>query len=217
MTEVRETEMTDDPWHDAQRVESFAGEIRINRIRLIGIIVFYARHLIDVYMLRHDPAIAGAYHSRVTGVVVAWALLVAGLHWMLSQRRFDPSLKYIAVIWDLVMVTLLGVIAGPRHALVVLFFVVIATAPLRLSLKLVWVATVGAWIGYSIVLMWYAWVVIGWHQYYSHPELRIPRSQEAIFILALGAAGLCAGQSVRQMRRLVAGHAVVLQNTTMET
>ena len=198
-----------DPWPDAQRVEAFAGEVRVNRIRLLAIIIFFGRHLIDVWLHRHEAGIS-RYNAQVTGVVIAWSALVAVLHWDLSDRKTGPWTKYVAVIWDLAMVTLLGMFATPKSALITLFFVIIASAPLRLSLRLVWVATLGSWVGYAITLMYYAWYQIGWNVYYSTPELRIPRRDEAIFILALGVAGLFAGQAVRQMRRLVAGHAVAV-------
>jgi len=170
---------------------------------------------VDVYMLRGDPAVQ-AYHTKVTCIVLVWALFAAYLHWMLVRRRVDPALKYVAVIWDLMMVTLLamasGITGGPKSSLVLLYFVIVASAPLRLNLGLVWTATLAAMGAYCLVLMYYAWVVIGWSKYYA-PEnvgLRIPRSTEAIFLLALGAAGLMAGQVVRQARRLVAGYPVMV-------
>jgi hypothetical protein len=110
---------------------------------------------------------------------------------------------------DLVGVTLVGIAAGgPRSSLVALYFVVIASAPLRLSLGLVWAATVGAWGGYAALLMYYAWVVVGWERYYATPGLRIARTEEAAWVLAMGVAGLMAGQVVRQARRLAAGYPV---------
>jgi len=202
-------------WEAAQRIESWAGEIRVNRLRLAAIIVFYVRHLIDIYVNRENRSISGQYHVWVTVIVLAWGALVLWLHWALSQRRMGEKLKYISVIWDLAMVTLLGIVArGPQTPLMLLFFIVIASAPLRLSLRLIWVATLGAMAGYAVVLAYYAWWLVGYHKYYATPELRIPRSSEAIWILALGVAGLLAGQVVRQMRRISAGYAVAMGQET---
>jgi nitrate/nitrite transporter NarK len=204
-------------WPGAQRVEAWAGELRVNRIRLVALIVFYVRHLVDMYMLHAgppgahsaDPGVTARYHLGVTIIIILWGGMSAGLAWMLATRRVPPALKYVAVAWDLAMVTAIGVLAGePRSPLMLLYFVVIASAPLRLSLKLIYVATFGAWIGYAIVLAWYAWYLVGFDRYYATPELRIPRSHEVIMLLSLGAAGLMAGQVVRQARRLVGGHAV---------
>jgi hypothetical protein len=198
-------------WEAARRIESWAGEIRVNRLRLAAIIVFYVRHLIDIYVNPQNRSFSGRYHLWVTLIVLAWAALVLWLHWALSQRRMGEKLKYVSVVWDLAMVTMLGIVArGPQTPLMLLYFIVIASAPLRLSLKLVWVATLGAMAGYAIVLAYYAWWLIGWDKYYSTPELRIPHSTEAIWILALGVAGLLAGQVVRQMRRVCTGYPVAM-------
>ena len=214
MTETTENIQRPDErasWEAARRIESWAGEIRVNRLRLAAIIVFYVRHLIDIYVNPANRSLGGRYHLFVTLIVLAWAGLVLWLHWALSQRRMGEKLKYVSVVWDLVMVTLLGIVArGPQTPLMLLYFIVIASAPLRLSLKLVWVATLGAMAGYAVVLAYYAWWLIGWHKYYETPELRIPRNVEAIWVLALGVAGLLAGQVVRQMRRVSAGYAVAM-------
>jgi hypothetical protein len=199
-------QITADSWPDVKRVESFAGEIRVNRIRFAAIIIFYARHLLELWLSRHEASAFSRYNLEVTGVVIAWLALAVVLHWDLSDRKTGWWTKYVAVIWDLAMVTLLGMLGTPRSALLTLYFVIVATAPLRMSLPLVWVATLGSWVGYALVLIHYLWWVIGRDVYYSTPEVRIPRKDEAIFILALGAAGLCAGQVVRQMRRLISGH-----------
>src|SRR5438045_728639 len=73
-----------------------------------------------------------------------------------------------------------------------------------------WAGELGAMAGDAIVLAYYAWWLIGWEKYYSTPELRIPRSVEFIWLLAMGAAGLMAGQVVRQMRRVGIGYPVAM-------
>src|SRR5688500_9957029 len=133
---------TTSSWDDIQRVESWAGEFRVNAIRLIGIVVFYGRHMIQFLMAAPDSPVRGNYHLRVTYLAVLWAAGAALLHWHLVRRRNPPMLKYFSTAWDIVMIAMLCVFAGgPRTPLVMLFFVVIAMAPLRLSLSLVWFAT----------------------------------------------------------------------------
>jgi hypothetical protein len=120
-----------------------------------------------------------------------------------------PELKYASTLWDAAMIGLLCCIAGgPRSPLVLLLFPLIATAPLRMSLRLVWVATAAAMLAYLVVLGFYAWYRIGYAKYYATPELRIPRSEEAMYLLALLTSGLLAGQMVRQAKRLVGGYPV---------
>src|SRR5205085_5061587 len=135
----------------------------------------------------------------------AWAAAAFVLYWFLSRRRVPPSLKFVATFWDLSLLTLLLALTqgGPKSSLLVLYFLIIAAAPLRLSLPLVYVATLGSIAAYLVLLGHYIFVVIGVQDYYGD-RLRfgVPRTPEVIFILCLGAAGLPAGQSVRQARRL---------------
>src|SRR3954452_11395194 len=97
--------------NDASRIESWAGEVRVNMIRLVAIVLFYGRHLIDFFLHRSslNPSLI-AYHTRVTWLVGMWAVMVIYLHFRLSSRRVPPHLKYVAVAFDVTMITLLCVI-----------------------------------------------------------------------------------------------------------
>src|SRR5207253_8747637 len=112
-------------------------------------------------------------------------------------------LKYLVTAWDLVLITALLVLSrDPRTRLPVLYFLVIAAAPLRLALPLVYVATFGAMAGYLFFLGYLRfWLEV------PKPEPPGPIN-EVIFVLALGAAGILAGQVVRQARRVVYGYPV---------
>jgi hypothetical protein len=189
-------------------MEAFAGEVRVNRIRLAAILVFYVRHLIDVYVA-NAPGATGSYHLIVTAIVIAWTGMAVAMHWQLSSRRIGPRTRFLAVGWDLIMVTAMCVAAGgPQTPLVLLYFVIIATAPLRLSLPLVYFATIGAGVLYLLLLAYYAWYRIGFERYYATPELQIPRAHQAIFVLSLIVCGVLAGQMVRQARRIAMGYGV---------
>jgi hypothetical protein len=199
------------PWAQARKLEAYAGEVRVNFIRLLALVVFYAQHLVNVYVFKEG--VTPEFHTAVTALVLAWAAVVVGLHLCLTRRWMPDWLKYASTILDLTMITALGVLArDPRSPLTVLFFLAIATAPLRLSLGLVYVATLGAIAGYGVVLGYYVYIVIGSARYYAEPSgsIRVPRATELIMVLALGTAGFLAGQVVRQMRRLVQGHAVTI-------
>jgi len=92
-----------------------------------------------------------------------------------------------------------------------LFFVIVAAAPLRLLLPLVYATTVGVLAAALIVLGQYAFIRVPGELKVSYFDLppgdphRIPRVSELIFLLALGAVGLLGGQVVRQAQRLVQG------------
>jgi hypothetical protein len=196
-------------WDDARRPESWAGEVRVNLLRLLGITLFYARHLIEWLLAPADAPVRGSYHVSVTAIAIAWAGAAVVLHLWLRQRRYPEWLKYATTLLDAFMMTLLCAVAGgPLSPLVLLYFALIATAPLRLSVWLVYVATAAAVGGYLVLLGHYAWYQIGFHKYYSTPELRVPRRQEAIVLLAMLVCGLLAGQTVRQMKRLVLRYVV---------
>ena len=202
-----------DRWEDARRIESWAGETRVNLIRLAAIIGFYGNHLVQVHLLKDDQAVTGSFHGAVTTVTMAWALEVLALHVCLSRRYVPEALKYVATTCDLVLVTALLVIAAtPRSMLAVLYFLVIAAAPLRLSLRLVYVTTLGAMAAYILFLGYYKYFVAGLERYAADPE-RLTRTNQAIFVHALGAAGLLAGQAVRQARRLVEGYLVAVDRS----
>ena len=200
-------------WADARRVEGWAGEVRVNLIRLAALIAFYGHHLVNVYVLQGDPTLRGTYHATVTVVVLAWGFAVFVLYWCLSRRWVPPALKYVSTLWDLFLITALLVLTrdGPASPLILLYFLVVASSPLRLSLRLVYVATLGSVVAYLLLLGYYAFVLIGAERYYADSAVRIPRTHQVIVVLALGTAGVLAGQAVRQARRLVQGYPVAVE------
>jgi hypothetical protein len=203
---------SEDQWADARRIEAWAGEVRVNLIRLAAIVAFYGYHLINVFLIPGNQALRGTYHATVTSLVMAWAATVMVLYFCLSRRYVPPGLKYASTLWDILLITALIALPKdkPTSPLLTLYFVVIASSALRLSLRLVYVATLGSIVAYLFLLGFYAFWVVGSEAYYGKEGLRIPRAHEVIFILALGATGICAGQMVRQARRLVEGYPVTV-------
>jgi hypothetical protein len=209
---------TDIQWNDARRIEAWAGEVRVNLIRLVAILGFYGHHLVNVYFFRDDPSVVGPFHTAVTALMIAWAGEVLALHFCLTRRWLPPALPYAAVAWDILLITALLMLttvpaggdlgdlksADAKSWLAALYLLVIATAPLRLSLPLVYTATLGSMAAYLYFL--------GYVKYWLHLDdtQRLSRPNQVIFLLSLGAAGLLAGQMVRQARRLVHGYPVTV-------
>ena len=194
-------------------IEPWAGEVRVNLIRLAAILVFYGYHLLNVYILSDDPSVGGQFHASVSALVLAWSSEVLLLYFCLSRRWMPPGLKYMATGVDIIIITaVLMVSATPASPLVVLYFLVIAAAPLRLSLRLIYVATLGSMVGYILFVGYYALFAMGAERYYSDASVRIPRTNQVILVLALGAAGLLAGQAVRQSKRLISGYPVTVDD-----
>lgn len=201
-------------WADARRIEAWAGEVRVNLIRVAAILAFYGHHLLNVYIFRDDPTVGGRFHVAMTTLTVSWSIMAGVIYYLLSRRWVPPALKYAATAGDLALLTLLLAQAGGvQSPLVVLYFLVISAAALRLSLPLVYVTTLGAILSYLLLLGGYAWYQIGLEEYYANPAVRIPRTHQIIMVLALATAGFLAGQMVRQARRLVHGYPVTIATT----
>jgi hypothetical protein len=207
--------MSDDRWADARRLEAWAGEVRVNLLRAVALIVFYGHHLLDVYIYGGDRSPeAAVYHANVTAIVLAWTGTVVVLYVCLSRRWVPPGLKYAATFWDIAMISTLVMTspAGPRSSLLYLYFVVLASAPLRLSLPLIYATTLGTMAAATLVMGHYVFYRVGRDDYYAAgSSYRIEKSSEIVFLLSIGAAGLFAGQLVRQAQRLVRGYPVLVQ------
>ena len=61
-----------DRWPDLQRLESWAGEARVNLIRLVALVGFYGNHLLNMHVLGED--ITADYHSTVTALTLTWSV-----------------------------------------------------------------------------------------------------------------------------------------------
>lgn len=204
---VDATQASAQRWREIEQVEGWAGELRVNMIRVLAIAVFYARHLMEFLLSPQDSPQRGSYHARVTWLCLTWTGMALVLHLRLVRRHVTSVLKYVVVTWDAAAITVLCMLAGgPKSPLLLLYFPLVATAPLRASLRLVCFTTACAILGYLCVLGCYVKYVIGIQRYYSTPELRIPRSHEAIVVMALLLSGFLAGQFVRQAKRIAGGH-----------
>ena len=76
-----------------------------------------------------------------------------------------------------------------------------------MSLRLVYVATLGSMLALVLFFGYYKYFLVGSERYAQDTE-RLTRTNQALFLLALGAAGLLAGQMVRQAQRLVQGYPI---------
>ena len=111
------------------------------------------------------------------------------------------ALKYVATGLDVVLLTLLLMVAdGPRSPLVIGFFLIPAMATLRFQLRLVWFATIAAMLGYLWLLGWARWIE-------DVRDVRVPRYQELIFLTALALSGLIQGQVIRRVKSMAAEYA----------
>ncbi len=183
-------------WRAAEKIEAWAGELRVNLLRLTAIAAFYGHHLLNVYVQR--AAMPPRFHLAASGLAAAWAAAAVALHLGLARRWNPPFLRYAAVAWDALMIgTLLALHDGARSPFVALLFLLVGSAALRLDLRLVWTATAVAILALAFVCGHDRWV----------RRSGIDRSWQIILALALAAAGAIAGQAVRQARRFARGYA----------
>lgn len=193
------TEKIESYVHASMRMEAWAGEVRVNLIRLAALAMFYGYHVLNAFVISDDPALLGRFHQAVSLVVFVWAAGTVLLHVVLAHRIMRPALPLIVIAWDIVMVTaLLCVGENPRSMLVTAWFLIIASASLRFSLPPVYLSTVGSLLGYLVFLGHARYVL------QVPDELLVPRTNQMIFAITIAVAGLLAGQSVRQARRIAA-------------
>jgi hypothetical protein len=100
------------PWTDLQRLESWAGEFRVNLIRLAALLGFYGHHLVNVYLLDGLEEMPVNYNLLVMLLVFSWGIQVLLMHLCLSHRWNPPALRFVVTGGDLVFNTLLLMIGG---------------------------------------------------------------------------------------------------------
>ena len=126
--------------------------------------------------------------------------MVALATFVCIRRQFlPPALKFVTTACDLVLLTaVLAVGDGPRSPMLVGYFLIIALAALRLSLRLVSMATLGAMAGYIFLL--------GYVKYYVDAEraatMSVPRYYELIALVSLALSGIILGQLICQVRTM---------------
>jgi hypothetical protein len=188
----------DREWFIVGRWEEYEGEGRANLLRLVGVTVFYA---VELYNYHQDPPVVSrAFHLAATVLTLAWGLVCLGVLLCRRQGVFPFWLKFISTGCDLVLLTTVLTLGdGPRSPLVAVYFLVIALAGLRFSLRLIWFATAGAVAGYVFLLGFALWGSIpGW----ARSDTTVPRSTQIITVLALVLAGVVLGQVIRRVRGL---------------
>jgi hypothetical protein len=187
-------------WHIARRWQEYEGEGRANLLRVIGVAAFYVVELINYHGLRlgllEMPQVVDLHFHRVATVLAgAWIMMALGVLVCRQRRVFPESLKFLSTAGDLVFLTaMLTAADGPKSPLVVGYFLVVVLAGLRFSLPLVWFATAGAGAGYLFLLTYARW--------FSTRDIRVPRYQQLIVLLALVLTGVVLGQVLRRVRRL---------------
>jgi hypothetical protein len=193
-------------WEAIQRARSQRVEGRINVIRLAALLIYYGYSLAMAWISNEVSPVPAGSERLITYTALGWILMIVGLQVCVYWGHVPSWLKYVVVGLDTLFVTVvLAAIAGPESPLLMLYLVILATTPLRLSLGLVRFATVGAILAYCALMAYYIYLQLGSELYNRNPGVRIPRGVQVLVVSGLLGTGILAEQSVRQVRRIVEG------------
>ena len=161
---------------DRVAIERWAGEVRVNLVRVVALVAFYGYHLFDVYQNRDNPAYSPEYRSAVAAVAFAWAGVVVSPTPVCGGASLPTALSAFTTLADAGLVTaFVTVSGGPKSTpLVLLYLLVVAASPPRMSLPMVWLATAAAGLGYLVALGHYVFIRIGTAAYYCRPGAANP-------------------------------------------
>jgi hypothetical protein len=191
-------------WQVASRLEAFRGEERANLLRLSGVALVYGvevahRHGLALAALPFPIDPDGVLHERLTWVVLAWALVAAGVLVALRSRVFPRWLPYATTGADVALATtVLALGDGPASPLVLVYFPVLALAALRFEPWLVHFAT-------SATMLAYLGLTLVTER--LRPELAVARLESIPLVLSLALVGLALGYVVHVARRVAAEYA----------
>jgi hypothetical protein len=193
----------DRQWFIVSRWQEYEGEARANLLRIVGIAAFYIIELINhggrIGTLQLPKVSDDRFHASVTALAVAWTMVALVTLVCLRRQFFPAALKFVTTACDLVLLTAVLTIAhGPRSPLVVVYFLIIALAALRLNLQLMWMTTIGSMAGYLFL--------VGYADYWASADraelIRVPRYYQLIVLVALALAGIVLGQVIRRVRAM---------------
>ncbi len=191
----------DRQWFILERWQEFDAEVRANLIRILAITVFYA---VELYNYRVLGGVDAGFHRRATVFAVVWTALALVALLAVGQRFLPWWLKYATTALDIMLLTALLIQArGPQSPLIVVYFLILVLAALRLRLPLISCTTVAVVLSYVSVLAachsdWFGNV---------KRDIRVPRHEQLIVVSALIVTGITLGQIVRRVRSLAQEYA----------
>ncbi len=162
-----------------QRRETWAGDRKAGRIRLVAVLLFTLNELVNYHVLR---VVDLRFHAGSLLIAGMWLLANALFAVLLREHTWPRATPYLAAAADVVLLTWLLMLAdGPRSPLVVLFFLVTALSGMRLSPALCAFTGFASTIGYGAVLEFTK---------RQKPEYLVPPYHAVIVALALVLTGV---------------------------
>jgi hypothetical protein len=184
----------DRQWFIVGRWQEYGGEARANLLRLLAIAVFYSLQLAHHYLLSAADQRDANFHRAASALAVAGLFVTLAVQLCLQRHVFPSLLKYVSTAADIVLLTGLAALgSGPHSPLLLAYFLIIAMAALRFSLRLVWFASLGSMLGYL--------TLVGLADKSWFDANHAVRPIDQLFTLAsLALNGIVIGQAVRQVR-----------------
>ena len=203
---MSEPAVTPSPWHVTRRLASLRGEERANALRVLGVAVFYAIEVLNYRGLAVGPiqiprveGVDAQFHAASTALAVAWVAVAAAVLVALKNQIFPPILKYLSTTADLMLLTAVLTLAdGPRSPMLLVLFLVVVLAGMRLERRLVAYSTAGAVLGYLFTLGEVA---------LRRPDLRVPAHWQITTVTALVLSGVVVTAILIEVRRAVEAYA----------
>lgn len=191
-------------WHIVGRWQEYEGEARANLLRVVAIGSFYLVEVLRFHALERGAGEEWLFHRQATAIAVAWTLLTLAVMLCLRRRLFPAALKFVSTAGDiLLLTTLASLAAGPFSVLVLGYFLVVALAALRFSVRLVWFAAGASMLGY--------WLLVGLEdlktsRWFDAQHAVAPVTQ-LLTLLSLALTGVIIGQVVRRAEGLACEYA----------
>ena len=201
-----DTAQSDRDWYIVSRWKEYEGEGRANLLRIIAVAAFYVVELLNHYGLHVGslqiapvPGVNDRFHLAMTCVALVWVCVALGIAVGLKQRFFPAALKYASTAADALVLTMVLLVGdGPRSPMIIGYFLIIALAGLRFSLRLVWFASAAGVLGYLVIIA---------NAYWYRTSFRVPRYHEIIFLIGLVLSGVITGQVIRRVRTMAIAYA----------
>lgn len=188
-------------WFITRRWQSYEGEVRAAVLRVALVALFYGLQLVHYFFFAARSEVEVLFHRQATWLAAGYLCVSLAVLVALRQRFFPAGLPFVTCGFDLCLLTVAAVMgSGPDSPLVAGYFVILAMAGLRFSLRVVWLATLGSIGGYLCLV---GVVDPGWFD----PEHTTPVVQQLVTIAALAATGLAIGQTIRMSRAAAESYA----------
>lgn len=174
------------------RRETWAGDVKSNRIRMAGIAVFAANELVNFHLLH---VVDLRFHVGSLLIIILWVMAAAFFRDALRRHLWPRAMPFLIPSVDLFLLTWLLFLAdGPQSPLVSVYFLIIALSALRLDPAVALYTAGAAAFGYLSVLQFMK---------VQNPALLVPPHHAVIVTIAILFMGAIASHAAGRVLALI--------------